>query len=251
MDDNTPVRVKDDNQNRLSNIPDRIWFRLDDPIKDGNKAKCFNGPPDKYGYCAYDLVSAKGLCTWFSIAKSINGRYPLWANQLDIWHPNIKPEHQKRWFSLCFFFVLAENRCLVTKFEKDNPIKETSEIFSDNPLCPTNNNSFWSTLIDKEINDISCVSLIKRITDPYHYWDKNFTKGKNIYDDSLKKEAYFKYFDYEPFLSPYSGLIQIKKYAQNHLNVELLNRFDEIDGMKTEIRDKIYEMLVCDLQYFK
>ena len=28
MDDNTPVRVNQDSSNRMTNKPDRIWFRL-------------------------------------------------------------------------------------------------------------------------------------------------------------------------------------------------------------------------------
>ena len=147
MDDATPVRIRQEPAERFSNSPDRIWFRLDLPFKDINKCKCFNGPPDNRGYCAYDLPSAKATFTWFCITKALNGQYPVWANQYDIWQPTIKKEKEIEWYALCFAFVLSENRCVVTKFEKDNPVKGAPEVFVDNPLCPTNKESFWATTL--------------------------------------------------------------------------------------------------------
>jgi len=151
MDDATPVRLKQDTQKRMSLYPDRIWFRLDLDFKGINKTKVFNGAADNRSYCGYDLNSSQVTCSWFAITKSLNGNYPLWANQYDIWAPKIMPELEKYWYSLCFAFVLAENRCVVTKFEKDDPIKGAPEVFVDNPLCPTNPESFWSKTLDKEI----------------------------------------------------------------------------------------------------
>ena len=58
---------------------------------------------------------------------------------------------EKYWHSLCFAFVLAENRCVVTKFEANNPVDGAPEIFVDNPLCPTNRESFWCNTLDMEI----------------------------------------------------------------------------------------------------
>ena len=98
-------------------------------------------------YCAYDLESAKATFHWFAITKALTGIYPVWANQYDIWAPQIKKEFEDYYYSLCFAFVLAENRCVVTKFEKDNPVKGAPEVFVDNPLCPANPESFWSTTL--------------------------------------------------------------------------------------------------------
>src|ERR1017187_9428145 len=135
----------------MSINPDRVWLQLRPTFIDVNLTKVFNGAPDKYGYCCFDLVSAKATFSWFAITKALNGVYPVWANQYDIWAPNIKKEFEKYWHSLCFAFVLAENRCVVTKFEKDNPVKGAPEVFVDNPLCPANKESFWSKVLDKEI----------------------------------------------------------------------------------------------------
>jgi len=46
MDDVTPVRLRIDTCNRMSNNPDRVWFRLDSDFKGINKVKLFNGPTD-------------------------------------------------------------------------------------------------------------------------------------------------------------------------------------------------------------
>jgi hypothetical protein len=49
-----------------------------------NLVKVFSGSPDKYSYYANDLESAKFFFSWFAIAKSLVGNYPLWANQYSI-----------------------------------------------------------------------------------------------------------------------------------------------------------------------
>src|ERR1035437_3761311 len=151
MDDVSPVRIKGKNDERFQNKNNVVWFRIDTGFLDINKSKCFNGAPDQKGYCSYNLETAKTIFSWFSITKALNGRYSVWANQYDIWQPNITPGLEAYGYLLCFAFVLAENRCVVTKFEKDNPVEGAPEIFVDNPLCPTNNESFWSITLNMEI----------------------------------------------------------------------------------------------------
>ena len=136
MDDSTPCRIKQDGEKRMSNKNDRVWLQLRPGFIDINLTKIQNGATDKYGYCAYDIESAKATFTWFCITKALNGQYPVWANQYDIWQPNILPAKQAEWYTLCFAFVLAENRCVVTKFEKDNPVKDAPEVFVDNRFAP-------------------------------------------------------------------------------------------------------------------
>lgn len=122
MDDNTPARVRQDRIGRLSSRADRVWFRLDNDLKSCNKTRIHSGPTDKYGYCAYDLFSAKKTFSWFALSKALNGVYPVWANQFDIWTPTIPKQMEKTFYSLCFVFGLAENRCVVTKFGTVNII---------------------------------------------------------------------------------------------------------------------------------
>lgn len=253
MDDATPVRVKQDNSNRLSKKPDRIWFRLDTAIKDVNKSKCFNGPTDNRSYCAYDLESAKVVISWFAITKTINGKYPTWANQSDIWTPAITPDLASYWNALCFAYVLAENRCVVTTFEADNPVQGAPAVFVDNPLCPANPESFWATVLDQEVIADHGVAflLVKKIKLLYKTWNLNYCQGQYLRNVGLKGEPYFKYFDYEDYLTPHSGLIQIKKYAEKEGLKDIHDLFAEIQELTKKVREELYRLLVEEFRYFE
>jgi len=253
MDDVTPVRLKQEPCNRYTDRPNRTWFRLDTDFKSGNKAKCFNGPPDNRGYCAYDVDSARATMTWFCIAKITNGIYPLWANQFDIWPPNIKKCIVAYWHSLCFAFVLAENRCVVTKFEADNPVAGAPEVYVDNPLCPSNRESFWCTTLDKEVvsEPETAKKLVDAVKDLYRYWNHNYTKGQVLQHVGLENEPYFKYFDYPDFLTPHSGLIQIRKYAEINQATDLIEHFEEISRNVKLVKAELYRVLVEESGYFK
>ncbi len=265
MDDNTPVRIKQDPCNRMSNVPDRVWLQLRPTFLDVNLTKVQTLTPDKYGYCAYDLDSAKATFTWFAITKAINAVYPMWANQFDIWQPKIKPRYAKYWYSLCFAFVLAENRCIVTRFEANNPVEGAPEVFIDNPMCPTNRESFWSTTLDGEIlsgpipynndpeanADNPAIRLVATVRDLYSFWNKNYCQGQWLTNVGLKNEPYFKYFDYPDFLTPHSGLIQIRKYAEQESASDLLELFAEISKLSKEVKSELYRLLVNEFKYFE
>lgn len=257
MDDCTPVRLNEDSLKRMSGLPDRIWFRLDLDFKGVNKSKIFNGAADNRSYSAYDIDSAKATCTWFCITKALNGQYPVWANQYDIWKPDISKDRESEWYALCFAFVLAENRCVVTKFEKDNPVQNAPEIFVDNPLSPNNKESFWCTTLMPFINqqkidkENAALLLIEQITELYKYWNHNYCKGGYLFNQGLHTEPYFKYFNYPDFLTPNSGLIQIKKFAEIHADVELLNRFSDISKLSKAVKQQLYKLLVEDFKYFE
>jgi hypothetical protein len=256
MDDNTPVRIRQDSYNRMSNRPDRIWFRLDSGFINLNQTRIICGPPDNRGFCAYDLYSAKTTLMWFALTKALNGVYPIWANQFDIWPPNIpakKAHLEKEFYSLCFAFGLAENRCVVTKFEKDNPVEGAPEVFVDNPLCPTNKESFWSTTLDREIVESPKLAgeLVELVRQLYKKWNQKYCKGQNLYSVGLQDEPYFKYFDYKDFVTPHSGLIQIRKYAENKNAEDLLESFEKISAKTKEVREEIYRLLVDEFNYFE
>ena len=258
MDDTTPCRIKQDGEERMSNKNDRVWLQLRPGFIDINLTKIQNGASDKYGYCAYDLESAKATFTWFAITKALNGQYPVWANQYDIWQPNISKEKEAGWFALCFAFVLAENRCVVTKFEIDNPVKGAPEVFVDNPLCPTNRESFWATTLQPYLTpalsrreEAAALILIEQITELYKYWNHNYCKGGYLYNCGLHTEPYFKYFSYPDFLTPYSGLIQIKKYAGLQADAELLSRFASISKLTKAVKQQLYTLLIEDFKYFE
>lgn len=262
MDDNTPVRIKQEPSNRLSNLPDRIWFRLDIAYADINKTRVVSSTPSIKGFCAYDLASAKATCSWFGITKALNNNYPTWANQYDIWAPQLPTNKEAVWYALCFAFVLAENRCVVTKFEKDNPIVGAPEIFVDNPLSTNNTNSFWRTTLlpfieenKKQLeNDVQgklALQLIDAITQLYTTWNKNYAKGQFLLHVGLQNEPYFKYFSYADFLTKDSGLIQIKKYARQESLTDMLQHIDVVQKLTIEVKTAMSNFLVNDCKYFE
>lgn len=252
MDDNTPVRIKEDRHGRITGNCDIVWLQLFNVFQHTNRTRILSGPPDKYGYSAFDLISAQRTFTWYAITKVFNGIYPIWANQFDIWKPNIKSQLESYFYSLCFAFGLADNVCVVTKYEADNPVKGAPEVFVDNPLCPINPSSFWSSVLDKEIrktHDKSYV-LLQAVKELYNYWNNNYCKSQFLYDVGLKNEPYFKYFHYRDFITPYSGLVQIKKYAEIHSGSELMRHFTQIAALSKIIKQELYNILFDDFKYF-
>ena len=254
MDDCTPVRVKEKEDGRFfkGNLKS-VWFRLDNDFKSLNKARMLNGPSDNRSYSGYNLLTAQRSFTWFAMTKALNGIYPIWANQFDIWAPCIGSDKEKYFYSLCFAFGLAENRCVVTKFEKNNPVEGAPEVFADNPMCPANPESFWSTTLDGEILvrpklALELVDLVKKL---YTAWNQKYCKGQTIKAHELRDEPYFKYFDYTPFLTPHSGLIQIRKYAELKSCDDLNDLFGKISEKSKEVKEEIYRLLVEEFKYFE
>ena len=142
---------------------------------------------------------------------------------------------------------------MVTKFEKDNPVTGAPEVFVDNPLCPANPESFWSTTLDKEISDkpAPAKDLVEKIKELYKHWNLNYCKGQVLQNVGLQDEPYFKYFDYPDFLTPYSGLIQIRQYSVIHGKEDLQNLFKEISTLTKTVKEEIYRLLVEEFRYFE
>lgn len=61
---------------------------------------------------------------------------------------------------------------------------------------------------------------------------------------------YFKYFDYPDFITPYSGLIQIRKFAENEGKGDLLELFQKIAAQSILVREEIHKLLIHDFKYF-
>lgn len=67
---------------------------------------------------------------------------------------------------------------------------------------------------------------------------------------NCKDEPYFRYFSYPDFLTPYSGLIQIRKYAELHNLQDLQEQFVAISSLTKQVRDELYRLLVEEGRYF-
>ncbi|MEQ8532770.1 MAG: hypothetical protein RIB86_13035, partial [Imperialibacter sp.] len=260
MDDNTPVRLLQDTCNRMSSSPDRIWLQLRPTFIDVNLTKIQTGPQDKYAYCSYDLDSAKVCFEWFCLTKVVNSRYPVWANQYNIWPINFSEGYrfEAYWYSLCFAFVMAENRCVVTRFEVDNPVPGAPEVFVDNPLSTNNPKTFWNTTLApfasahlKDGPSKAGAELVRAITGLYQLWNREYCKGQFIHSVGLQDEPYFRYFDYPDFLTPNSGLIQIRKFADINSKSDLIAGFSEISALTKEVREELYRLLVEEFKYFE
>ncbi len=253
MDNNTPVRLYQDTCNRMTNNSNNVWFMLMTSFSRINASQIHSKAANSRSFCAYDLLSSKIVFSWYAISKVFIGNYPLWANQYDIWQPKIKKEFATYYYSLCYSFALAENRCVVTKFEADNPVKDAPEVFVDNPLCPTNKDAFWATTLDAEVKKEHGVAheLVKKIKELYKTWNLNYCKGQFLYNVGLKDEPYFKYFAYDDFLTPHSGLIQIKKHAEIENLPDILDLFDEIKELTKKVKEEIYNLLVNEFRYFE
>jgi hypothetical protein len=218
-----------------------------------NLQQIHSGAANSRSYCAYDILSSQALFGWYAISKAVVGRNPLWCNQYEIWQPNISKKLQNDWNALCYAFGLAENRCVVTKFEKDNPIVGAPEIWVDNPMSPNNLDSFYCAVLQNEIKKSNTIAkdLTAAIEDFYQYWNMNYTKGQILENVGLQDEPYFKYFDYPDFVTKNSGLIQIKKYAEVNQCVDLIEKMTNILTLTKNVRDAIYTMLVDDFKYFE
>lgn len=251
MDDGTPVRIKQDNQGRISSDPNRIWFRLDAPFEGINKARALNAPPDNRGYAAVDVETARALCAWFGIAKSVAGRYPIWANKLDIWQPVIPKNIEDMFYSLCFSYVLAENSAVVTKFEANNPIDGVPEVYLNNPLSPILEDGFWTTTLAPEIrgSDLA-TTLVGHVHSVYEYWSTHVCRGRTHSDVGLRDQPEFKYFHYSDFVTPHAGLRQIRRYSEIHQDVKLMSLLDDMRVQGTAVLDHIYLLLIREVRYF-
>jgi hypothetical protein len=253
MDNLTPVRIKPRGDlDRFNSNIQSIWFRLDTSIKDINKSNIKNGATDTRSYCANNLSTSQSTFTWFAITKALNGNYPLWANQFDLWAPEISKKEANYWYALCFAFGLAENRCVVTKFEANNPVAGAPEVFVDNPMSPNNEECFYRTTLATEIEKGggAALELKKAIDSFYQYWNKEYTKGQILEHVGLKEEAYFRYFDYPDFVTKDSGLIQIRKYAEVNGCSDLISKIQEIQSLTKKVKEEIYRLLVVEFKYF-
>lgn len=74
---------------------------------------------------------------------------------------------------------------------------------------------------------------------------KVFFSGINCKDEPCSR-----YFNYSDFLTPYSGLIQIRKYAEIHNLQDLQEQFAAISAFTKKVRDELYRLLVEEGRYF-
>lgn len=261
MDNLTPVRVKQDPLGRMSNQPDRVWFYLDTRVIGLNISKIFNGPPDNRGYCAYDLASARACFTWFGVTKALNNNYPTWFNQYSLWAPDFTraPAVEAEFYRLCFAFGLTQNRCVVTRFEADNPVAGALAVQVDNPLVPGYANGFWEQVLAPEFvgqpDTDAATKLVAAVRAVYGHWAAAVCGGQTILAPELHGEAYFKFFAVDAAkLTPRAGLVQIRAYAQRNAGEswypELQRRLTKLAELREAVKGDIHRLLTREMRYF-
>jgi len=67
----------------------------------------------------------------------------------------------------------------------------------------------------------------------------------------LEEEPYFKYFSYKPFVTPYAGLVQIRRVAEETAQTALLEQFDTLNRLRGEVLEEIHRLLVEEFWYFQ
>lgn len=78
--------------------------------------------------------------------------------------------------------------------------------------------------------------------------ENKYSRRQYLRNLELQNESYFKNIDCDDFLTPNNGLIQIRKFAEKHAEVELLNQFALF---AKHVNVSRYELLVGEFGYFK
>jgi len=120
-------------------------------------------------------------------------------------------------------------------------------------MSTNNPDSFWHMVLYKEIvqKPKTAHDLVEAIKGLYGYWVKEHCKNGIKTKVGLQNEPYFKYFDYDDFLTPNSGLIQIRKYADLNGKADLQEHFEDISEKAKLVREEIYRLLVDEFGYFE
>ena len=75
--------------------------------------------------------------------------------------------------------------------------------------------------------------------------------GQFLENVGLHEEPYFKYFNYSDFVTPYSGLIQIRRYAEINGSSDLTEKSEIIKDLSKQVKERIYHLLVHEFKYFE
>lgn len=220
MDDLTPCRV-------ARGRADRPWFRLNSQFMDVKKNRCFSGPPSHLGFCASDLTSAKPLFFWYSLARTfLQAPYPMWADAEDLWAPRLNPATEDLAFASAMAIAFGENECVDTYFPAHNPVVGLRELHASNPMTPLAKFSFWSTTLSPYVQEHGsrpALDLVKAVNALFNSWKSRFDRRSEI---AVDYDAPY-HVDSRP-LTISAGLPQIRDYAQNVQDSELLGHLEAI-----------------------
>lgn len=248
--DLTPCRTNFKDEERQ-----KPWFYLDKRFMRVRTFRIFSGLPDSRSYCPRNLLMAEKLFMWFALGKVfLKFGYPMWANTLEMW-PITNGLLEDKVKKVCIAIGYAENECLEVTFPANNPIEGCSEIRSINPMSPLDLNSYWSKNFKKYFNATINMpyedKLVVAVDNIYKVWEKRFKREKEIYID-YKRSYFFESNDFKPTLTIGSGLPQIKDFAINTNDNELIQSIEKMQLCLNDTKKQFYNLLTDEdkINYF-
>lgn len=245
--DKTPCRT-----HLRPNEISKPWIHVDSRFMMAGTARIMSGIPDR-GYCATDVEVSFKLFLWFAVARSFfaNG-YPMWANMLEMWVPNIDEKDFPKIRQMVFALAFSDNECIETSFPKDNPIKGSPSIVNQNPMSPLSNTSFWSVNLKgyfEESNvDKESLDLVLAVKSLFREWKTRFKMNKNLIAPYATP-----YFIESNRLSMGAGLIQIKDYAEQTDDAKLKSLLSIVSEKSSILKKSFHQYLTSEngARYFE
>lgn len=236
--DLTPCRTKVEEE-----LIGKPWFHLDTRFMRLKTNRIFSGLPDSRGYCAVDLQTTKKLFQWFALAKTfLSCGFPMWVDAEEMWPVEATGKLESKLTNLSFAIGFAENECIHTSFPAANPSKNATEIFTSNPLSPLDPNSFWCTDMlphfqssgsDTEDQLVAATNAI------FGLWQKRLRSKKEIFVEYRRP-----YFVSDGVLNINAGLVQIKDFAKETNDEEILAQFEEMGAILKKTKEEFHRLLL-------
>jgi hypothetical protein len=228
------------------------WVHADSRFMMVGTTRIMSGIPDR-GYCVVDEQAAFKLFTWYSLARTFfSVGYPMWANMLEMWTPNISENKVLKMKQIVYSMAFADNECIQTEFSQNNPVRGAPSISNHNPMSPLSDTSFWNTQLAKFFEGESkcqeATDLVLAVNLVFKEWKKRFKAMKEL---TVSYDA--PYFINENKLTIGSGLVQIKEYAEQTDDARLKELLIVVSEKSSELKKLFHKMLLAEegLHYFE
>lgn len=236
MDDLTPCRIK-------SYRVGTPWFRLNKPVMDVRKTRCFSGPPDQKGYCAENEHVAERLFLWYSTSKVLDlCGYPMWCDSDKLWVPQIPRLLENEVERLSYAIGYADNECIEAYFPANDPVSGLPQLHLANPMTPLHSQSFWCQALKKHFRtNLGRVEddLVSSVDALYRAWGSEFSGSPEILVSYTRP-----YFLENGVLTRNSGIRQIVDYANETRNEAILSLWRVVQENLKSTKKRLYSLLV-------
>ncbi len=173
----------------------------------------------------------------------------MWVDASEIWAPDIRSQHESLAVSYTLAIALAENECVETTFPANNPIPQAPEIWCINPMAPNSASSFWSEHLASRVSATANTpaALHSAVNEVYRIWTERFRDAVEIHVPYRRP-----YFIEEGVLKKTAGLVQIRDFATEMNDRELLDAVQLIRSRQRQAKEEFYDLLVSKngIDYF-